>query len=393
MTIPICSPKTVVPIHHSDRQTAENFAKQQPTHKQADKVYRNTLAVMITKHCLDILEIPSDLSECDSWNPFSRLVSDVADLHIIDLGRLECRPVRPGEEYCYVPTDVWEDRIGYVVVQIDSSCTEATLRGFSVSVNSEKLALSQLQPLEQLLIHLTPIKLMKTWVNNILDRLSNTWKEIGTLSGLIYEPVFTFPALQHIAFDTPERTEQIVEQLYASQWSGNLKSNKPSSFRGSVGSPNGKSQFGNPKVKDAFPPDFPAALVNLIQTTTNEEIRWKAAEALWTINPDHPATGVRRVLDLGLLIAEQHMALMVGVLPLQDQRVSILARLYPLGQQTRLLPGLKLVVLGADGSSGEVAARKSGDNYIQLKFTGKLGERFSINVCLNGDNFTEYFMI
>ncbi len=377
MAIPIHLSTTAVLISESDRQTALQFAKQQPTRDKAAQVYRNTLAVLVTKHCLDLLEIPSDLTKSDAWNPFSRLAADVADLYITGLGRLECRPVSPDEPYCYVPPETWEDRIGYLALRLDSSCQEATLLGFSASVTSEHLALAQLQPLAEFLLHLEwlkvqpPMNRLQQWLSHNVDVINDRWQSIDGLLGQLQQPVFAFRSFQGHALDTPAHVQQLVEQLYTSQWLGNPLNSVPLSQN----------------------PDFQAALVHLIQTTSDEETRWKAAEILWTIEPGHPETGIRRMLDLGLLLAGHHLALMVAMLPLGDRHLSILARVYPLADQDRLPAGLQLAVLEPEGGVELTIQARERDNYIQIKFSGEFDERFSIRLHLSDDVFTEHFVI
>lgn len=402
--MPTYSSTTVVPIADSDRQTALSFAQQQPTHEKATQVYRNTLAVLTVKHCLDRLDIPTELTASDCWNPFSRLAMDVADLHVTGLGRLECCPISQKEPCCYVSPDSLEDRIGYLVIQLDQPYQEATILGFSPSANSgpahqpvtrfrrrlsfspsvssERLLLQQLQPLEALLIHLewlqqAPHSQQQThlsqWLHNLAEIGDSAWQTIEALMEQLHQPTFAFRN-QGIAPDTPD-LQRLVEQLYASQ------------------------RFSYPRSGIPSDPNTKAALVQLIQSTSDEETRWKAAEILWTIDPGHPATGVRRVLDLGLLLAGQRLVLMIAVLQsdsaatLEPRRLSILTRVYPLAEQGYLPAGLQLAVLGQDGHLGLETEARERDNYIQLKLRGEFGEQFSIRLCLEEDVIVESFMI
>jgi hypothetical protein len=87
----------------------------------------------------------------DSWNPIARLCADVADLEVTGIGRLECRPLKLHEQTCYIPPEVWSDRIGYVVVQIDESSLSATVLGFTQTANTEEVSINQLRPVEDLI--------------------------------------------------------------------------------------------------------------------------------------------------------------------------------------------------------------------------------------------------
>ncbi|WP_414565612.1 MULTISPECIES: DUF1822 family protein [unclassified Anabaena] len=156
-----------LPISQAARTTAQLFADQQPTLAKAEQVRLNTLAVLTVNDYLQMMEIPTDLSGSDSWNLIVRLCANVADLEIPSVGRLECRPVRLHEQACIIPAETWEERVGYVVVQIDESLHEAKLLGFIKNATTETLPLNKLQPPETLIDCLAELKTspVKTLVN------------------------------------------------------------------------------------------------------------------------------------------------------------------------------------------------------------------------------------
>ncbi len=92
---------------------------------------------------------------------FRQEIKQKADLMVQGLGKLECRPLLPDTEnkgVCHLPPEVWEERIGYIVVEIDRSRKKATLLGFSPIAKNGQLLLNQLQPLTDLLQHLESLK-------------------------------------------------------------------------------------------------------------------------------------------------------------------------------------------------------------------------------------------
>ncbi len=145
-----------LPITQAARKIAQQFAHQQPTSQSAERVRINTLCVLVVKDYLQMMSIPSDLKTSNSWNPVIRTCADVADIEIPGKGRLECRGVRPGEKFCYFPPETWEERIGYIIVQLDELQKQAKLLGFVPSVACEQLPLTELQPLEALFDRLSP---------------------------------------------------------------------------------------------------------------------------------------------------------------------------------------------------------------------------------------------
>ncbi len=99
--------------------TALAFAQEQPTQKRQLEVYRQTLAVATVNNYLRILGIETALEASDSWHPAIRLATDAADLLTVR-GRLECRPVGIGDTHCPIPLEARYERIGYVLVQLES---------------------------------------------------------------------------------------------------------------------------------------------------------------------------------------------------------------------------------------------------------------------------------
>ena len=353
-----------IPITQINRDKAEQFAREQPNSEKAKQVYYNTLAVLVTHNYLQMLDIPTSLQQSHSWNAIARISNDIADLSLPEKGHLECRPILAGDENCYFPQDSGNNPIGYVVIELDKTCKQGKLLGFTPQVHSTKLDIKELQSLDNLLITLhqkqTVVELHQ-WLENIID---TGWKNIEEIiDKQAINPLFVFADL---SADIPddEKTKNAVAQLYASQ---------------------------NQVVK--LNSDSETALMNLLEKTDNEEIRWKAAELLWEINPENPAGGIRKAIDLGMHFGQNAIALMVAILPKSDETMAILIRLYPGNNKTHLPSGLELSGLDAAGNSFFTVQSRSKDNYIQFKFTAELGDKFNIKVALEDTNITEYFVV
>jgi hypothetical protein len=154
-----------LPITQEARTIAQQFASEQPTQEKAEQVRQNTLAVLLVNAYLQLLGIPTDLHSSDSWNPVVRLAADVADLEIIGIGRLECRPISSSDSICQIPPEVWDLRVGYLVVQIDDSGQKGHILGFSPTAEEGELAIARLQSLEALIDRLHELKNKPTRVN------------------------------------------------------------------------------------------------------------------------------------------------------------------------------------------------------------------------------------
>lgn len=140
-----------VPLSFEAHAIAKDSCQQQPDLQKAKQIYLNTLAIYAVEFYLRCLGFDTNWCQSDSRNPLMLKFMDIADLDIDGIGKLECRFVLPKAEVCHIPTDViWEERIGYVVVQLQKSLKEATLLGFTETAAPE-LPLNQLQPLQKLI--------------------------------------------------------------------------------------------------------------------------------------------------------------------------------------------------------------------------------------------------
>lgn len=309
-----------MPITQAAQTIAQQFANQQPNSQKAEQVKLNTLAICAVNDYLQLVGISTKPTAGDSWNSFVRLYDDVADLEITQLGRLECRPIKPEQQACYVPLEVWSNRIGYVIVQIDESLQEATILGFTKTVSTTQLSINQLQPLEDLLEHLSQLRQ--------LVRLSEWFQNIF------------------------EAGWQAVKELFS-------------------------TEVGNPAFSVRSP----------------RWLRENDAE-----NPAEEGVSGGKLIDLGMQLAGNPVALVVTLTPAEadeeDEEVNIRLRVYPTGKQIYLPPNLQLIVLDESGTTIPelLAQARSVDNWIQLEFGAKPGERFSIRVTLGDVSITENFV-
>lgn len=292
-----------LPITQVALSVADQFAARQPSPKAA-QVRLNTIAVCMVENYLQLMGIATNRSSSDSWNPVMQLSADVADLMIVNVGRLECRPLLPNTQTCHIPPEVWEDRVGYVVVRIDEAQQQANLLGFMPTVNVEELALSQLQPIESLLDH--------------LDRLLS-----------------------------PTATTLTV----LSQW-----------LQGVIGTgwQSIESLLNPPQLSPAFRDDN--------QSTE---------------------TSMRRGKPIAL--GDYIIALALELSPSADE-TEILLQVHPLEPPT-LPPQLQLTVLDEAGTAFLETQSRQADDYLQLRFSGSAGERFSIQIVIAQASVIEEFLI
>ena len=189
-----------LPLTLKEHQIAQQFYEYHSEPKKAKQVYLNTLAVQAVNFYLKCLGIPTDLEKSASWEPIFQTLANTADLVIQGQGRLECRPVLPDRDYCHIPPEVWSERLGYVIVQLNYELTEAELLGFVANVEVEELPLSDLHPITDLPEYLSqgnelskiipePINLSH-WLHKLFD---TGWESIEKLFNLPQEELaFSF---------------------------------------------------------------------------------------------------------------------------------------------------------------------------------------------------------
>lgn len=315
-----------LPVTQAARRIAERFSRQQPTLKKVEQVRLNTLAVCVVHDYLQMMGIPTNLKASDSWNPAVRLCCNVADLEIVGLGRLECRYIEEHQQTCYIPPEVSEDRLGYVVVQLDESLLTATMLGFASTAATEQLHISQLQPLEALLTHLHQLR-----QSSVVTQAETTTKTLVNLN-------------------------QWLQNVFEAGWE---------------------------KVEA------------LLMPTASPAFSFRKVEPVRDTNFSHLDTKVRRakLIDLGMQLAGHSVALIVELKPESDQKTGILLQVHPTESQTFLPPLLQLVVIDESGANFLEAKARRADNYIQLQFSGRPGERFSVKVALDNISITENFVI
>ena len=101
-----------------------------------------------------------------------------------------------------------------------------------------------------------------------------------------------------------------------------------------------------------------------------------------------------KLIDLGMELENQSVALLVGLAPETEQRVGIRVQLYPAGGLTYLPSNIKLILLSQSGATLQEYKARTQDSLIQLKrFTCPMGKCFSVKVALDDFSITEDFVI
>ncbi len=388
-----------MPITQRAIQTARQFAHQQPNPQEAEQVYLNTLAVLAVHDYLELMEIDTDLRQSDSWHPLLRMCVDVADLKVKGLGKLECRPVKVSRQgvlhedwghrgtdkndslpsqpitsdresseqsmtlICLIPPEVWNERIGYVVVGIDEERKEATLLGFTETVGTGELRLSQLHSMDALLEHLEQLARsqvnLSQWLQNIFEA---PWQDVNSLFGTEQETLVSDKSSTSVL-----NLNKWFQNIFDTSWQAIAdlfdRNNSEVQLQGSLSFRNSESVVSQ-KGKMEFL-SFPNADVTRA-----------------------------KLIDLGMQVGTKTFALLVALTQESDQKVNIIVQVHPAVGQRYLPSQLKLALLAESGETLQEVESRGQDLYIQLRpFKVLPGNRFNIQVVLDDANITEAFAI
>ncbi|MBL1208301.1 DUF1822 family protein, partial [Geminocystis sp. GBBB08] len=400
-----------LPLTKNDRSIAEKIANQFNDFPQKKpRILENILAVCAVKRYLEFLDIATDIKKSYSFNLIYQLIENVADLYLSDIGRLECRPVKAGEDFCYIPAETWYDRIGYVAVELSPDYSSAKLLGFVEEVTVEKLPLQKLNPFDDLLDTIAYIELVKqqeeqSIVSTVevlknepknLDLLTPTltiaqkikdWKKESLKSGgwLTFEEVFGNSQLDYAYEITTKSTtniEGVLKLIETIETTDNEKYRQEAiSLLGEWGK----------NSQEAI-----AILTQIIQTTENDNTRWEAGSSLAKIAPDHHFVVSRivsksaQLLNIGLNAEGESIALCISLLPTEDEksRIRVWLQLRTQSMSVKLPPNLKLSIISETNEIiKEISSRAdiigSGiDDSIEMRFLFVPGQNFQVQVTL-----------
>ncbi|MEG3935001.1 MULTISPECIES: DUF1822 family protein [unclassified Microcoleus] len=379
-----------MPITQKAIRLAWQFASEQRHPQRVEQIYLNTLALLAVRDYLTILDIETDLTQCDSWNPVIRMFEDTADLYITGLGKIECRPIRSpdhkGEngnknssvnspEMCHIPIEAREERIGYIVVEIDRDEKEARLLGFSPTAETGELVLSDLDSLDDFLIHLEHLSEslehlsesnvnLRQWLENIF---TSDWESVES----IFDPQ---PDTSPVKIENP------------------VKSNLGHWFKNVAETGWQKIEQGKKNLEHLiFPDDNPSFV---FRGGGNSRVESASQRRQSSINRFPEADVTRaKLIDLGMRLGRTSVALLVAIAEEDDRTVRVHVQLHPAIGDRYLPRHLKLSLISDAGKVLDEVESTVQDQCISLEFYVEPEESFSIRLALDDLSITENFMV
>jgi len=415
-------------------QDAHKFASQQSTPEKVKQVYTNTLAVYAVRHFLQWLGIETDLSAGDSWHSVIRCFNDVADLVIPNLGKLECRPVLPGETVISLPAEVTEDRIAYIAVQFQEQLNEVQLLGFYPAIDPqlppETIQISRIQPIETLIDYIDRLQSAQFFLQ------SDEEVAIQVRERLVDQPISEIAAqLERIyrTYDKYERRyaggdflasfvtpEQVSHDFAAFVDREEFNLGQLEEFQDLAGELLekldeiwGSEESEEPLILKVETTTEQPGIINLSRWLQNldalyehgwrkledfinslegnQVFRFVSAPRSRSSATEEPSISASRVQIVNF--AERDLALLLSCQLENNQTRDILLRLYPVGENTYLPQGVQLIVLDESDDVFLDATARNADNWIQLEFRGEAAEKFTIKIALGIDSVSYSFVI
>ncbi|NEQ97456.1 MAG: DUF1822 family protein [Cyanothece sp. SIO2G6] len=363
-------------------------------------------------------------------NPLLALVDDHTDLDLPDLGRLDCRAVTPNQTGCDIPADVQSDRIGYVIVQIDSTTRTVSILGFSPIVHQDRIELSDLQTPEAMLDQFEALRAGSGKTNiatniatNITTNLSpnvttNLATNLATSIAANVQPVQRWfqqqfeEAIAHGWLTLDEIRHQILQDqpapAYLSHQQAATSEDKTAAIASIIqllqSSTDPTTQESALKVLGEMgqgSADVVQILTHILATTDHDDLRWQAALSLQKVDPSHPQAAVSRakLINLGVQLNHQPVALIGTFVPSGGDRTSVFFQVHSFNRRQPLPPDIELLLLNQQNTILEsVTSRRTEqgtglDESISVLENVSSATTICVRLVARGESFEQHFAI
>jgi Protein of unknown function (DUF1822) len=324
-----------VPLGSGDRDTADSFAAQ--AGRFAERVRRNTLAVLAVRRYLTWQGFETDLGEADCWHPALRLTGDVADLPVVGLGRLECLVLPSGAKEIEVPLEVSDDRLAYVVLELADAPLAGKLLGFFMPqvepVNT--LTLIQLGDMDEFVEYLYQLRPQASF--------SEQLRELSNLG---------FQEFEKMLSSVRKLADLQVESVYqkAIETLERFSVEPSAGFRG----------------------------VELIENANENILSYKMKFLFFEISDRN--TGFR-----DSIIQEEYiqLCLLIKQISKQNDKVGLSIQVSPFTAGSLLPQNISMEIFSPTKQLGEIVTSKPGDMKIQREFDIKKNIELTIKLTLN----------
>jgi hypothetical protein len=380
---------------------ADKQAKQHINPKKSQQVYNNVLARSAVDFYLQILGISTNWEGSESNDRVWQSLFNISDLLVTDCGKIECIPIDSHATHVEIPPEIRQERIAYVFVELEPYLKQANIIGFLPQVGREAylwhreiICLEGIESIE-LLPEYLQIYCQKKTTNIIsLKRqfTASVEAKITCLSEWLQESFFgevidtwmpeLESSLRHIKTETatlnmPQFTSELQSFLLGEMENCNDE--------------NRLLEYSQRLHKIA--PKHPQAIANLvtiIESATEETLKWNASLILGEIDPQHRLKGIccfkiikidDRILRLRLAIRRDSFSnhlVLIGVYPVDSEHY---------------LPSRLSLQIFDEFDNLTIADSNTDRGYLQVQIDGSKGELFSVKIITKNSEVRESFVI
>lgn len=130
-------------------------------------------------------------------------------------------------------------------------------------------------------------------------------------------------------------------------------------------------------------------LEELLET---ENVAW-SFRSVSQINRESGTKGAK-LLDFGMEVGDRSLALLVAIIPENEEKIGIRIQLHPSGNRRFLPENLSLTMVATTGETIQEVRSRDRDTYIQLRyFKTNPGTQFNVRVTLDDRSLTEAFLV
>ena len=389
-----------VPLTSENFIQARQYARRYKNERKSQQIYQNRLAVRAVSIYCQSMGIAIEPNQSDRLDLITQILMNVADLTLLNLGKLECIPVQAGDTFCQIPPETWENRIGYLIVEIDESAREATLRKFlppqPFNQMKKEFSLDELEPLDCFLEHIANLEEAIAFLQSqdtiaiqVQQKLEDiSIPKIASQLELIYR---TYPveqkyqAIAHLlssqieVFNLLELADKLLSKLN-SIWTLEQSTTKPAIDLSEL------MQDITQVVHYGW-----QTLENLLESPEyNKE--WYLVGSTRFKNSNLANLKIAKPIIIGE--RDKHpIALLVEVKQKSNQIKDCKIIVSSLKESSYLPPNLKLNILD---ELGNICSQRQIDNnefWFDLSIEGELRDRFTLKVELDDASFEENFII
>jgi hypothetical protein len=373
---------------------ADRQAKQHSNPKKSQQVYNNVLARSAVDFYLQILGISTNWTESESNDRVWQSLFNISDLLVADCGRIECIPIDSHTTHIEITPEIIQERIAYVFVELEPYLKQANIIGFLPQVDRESVFLEEIESIELLPEYLQKccqekainvFTLERQFIASVEARTTclSEWLQERFYGETIdtwipeLESAFRHTCVEPPALNMPQFSSELQDFLL-----GEIDNCKDESSLLEY----------SQRLHKIYPkhPQVITNLVTIIESATEETLKWNASLILGEIEPQHFLKGICCFKIIN--IDDRTFRLRLAIRRDFVGDYFVLIGIYPVDSEHYLPSQLSLQVLD-EFDNLTIADSHTDKGYLQVQIDGSKEELFSVKITAKSSEVREYFVI